>query len=263
MTIMAETVINHNWADPYSDEYRPEIIQLIEDVAANKVERSKEVWHINVEFEDIVSELYAHLLTKPALLTDNKFPSKILHNVASDYCFKQRTDQGATILGTDTLHGMLQDFNNLPSQIYKVLYGPVFAKAGKPAGTYLEIIEQEYKYKNKVVGASQRKTLARAVSRLVEVYSGIMVGTPESYEALIYSSNMPIYTMAETEETFEDPSFAPFIGLYHCSNKHQYRINTGAKPENRRIGLRTELGYYTCRCGEILYLDSREVVDEE
>lgn len=261
---MTETNTSNNfgWVDPYSSEYRPEIIQLIENVASSKSKLARNVWHIEVDSEDIVSELYAHLIAKPALLTDGKVPSKILHNVASNFCFKQRTDQGAAIVGTDTLHGILTDFNNVPSYVWEVLYGPVFIKAGKPAGSYLEAIEQEYKYKNKIVGASNRKTLSRAVTRLAEVISGIMVGTPDSFTSISDRPGMPTYSMEETED-FEDSTLAPFVGMYSCIEGHIYRINTGAKPDNNRIGQKQLLGYFTCKCGNILTLDSRVSVGDE
>jgi len=255
--VMTDSKVNNSWADPYSTDYRSDITQLIENVATSKTTLAKNVWHINVEREDLISELYCYLLSKPSLIEDGKVPSKILHNRASNFCFKQRLDKGAAIVGTDTLHDMLLEFNKLPTYILDVLYGPVFAKAGKPVGTYLEIIEQEYKYKNKVVGASNRKTLARAVARLAEVISGIMVGTPDSFNSLTYAANVPSYEMQDNSDDSLDSTFAPFTAIYTCTNNHSYRINTGAKPDTTRIGQNHLLGYYKCKCGEVLELDSR------
>lgn len=257
MTIMTERTNNFGWVDPYSEDYRPEIIQLIENVAVSKSQLARNVWHIEVDPEDIVGELYAHLIAKPNLLLAGKVPSKILHNIASNFCFKQRTDQGAAILGTDSLHGIMQDFNSMPTYIREIMYGPVFAKAGKPVGSYLEAIEQEYKYGNKIVGASNRRTLARAVTRLAEVISGIMVGTPDSLAVIENSPGIPTY-LDEADEDFEDPTFAPFTGIYYCDQGHKYRINTGDKPDNNKIGKKQLLGYLTCRCGNTLTLDSRD-----
>lgn len=254
---MTETKISNNWADPYSDDYRPEIVQLIENVASNKAQLARNVWYINIDREDIISELYVYLFSDPKLLENGKIPSKILHSRASNFCFKQRSDQGAAIVGTDTLHGILTDFNNLPSYVREVLYGPVFAKAGKPAGGYLEIIEQEYKYKNKIMDRVKKQTLARAVTRLAEVISGIMVGTPDSFNTLSQTPSIPSYEMEESTEEYEDSTFAPFTAIYTCSNGHQYKINTGAKPDTTRIGQRYLLGYYSCRCGEVLELHTR------
>jgi hypothetical protein len=261
MSIMTETANNFGWCDPHSADYRPDIVQLIEDVAANKVDTARKRWQINVAFEDLQSELYAHLLTYPKIIEGGKFPSKVLHNEAAKFCFKQRTDQGAAIIGTDTLHLVLTDYNNIPDYIYKILNGPVFAKAGKPAGKYLEVIEQEYKYSNKIVGTSNRKTLARAVTRLAELISGVMVGTPDSFTHIANQPGMPTY-LDECEDFYEDATSAPYVGIYYCNKGHGYRISTGAKPENKKIGQAKLLGYYTCRCGNILTLDTREVIGE-
>jgi len=242
-----------SWCDPYSDNYRPEIVQLIENVANSKASLSKSVWQIEVDKEDIISELYLYLFSDPHILSNGKIPSKILHSRAANFCFKQRADQGAAIIGTDILHNILTDFNNIPSYIHKVLYGPVFTKAGQPDGSYLRAIEQEYKYKNTIVGSSKRKTLTRAVVRLAEVINGIMVGTPDTIDSLMTTPYTPTIQEPETE----DKTFKSFDGLYMCNQGHKYRISTGAKPDNKKIGKREHLGYYTCRCGNVLELDTR------
>lgn len=243
-----------SWADPTSNNYRADVVELIHNVAENKAAKARSVWYIEVEQEDIVSELYAHLFAKPSLLVDNKFPSKNLHNVAADYCFKQRKDQGAAAIGTDALHEILTDWNTIPQYILNIMYGPVFAKAGKPSGGYLKALEEAYRDKDY---SGYRLTVPRALKRLAEVLSGIMVGTPDSLQRLGDDKGIPTYSDPDYDdetEYDEDDTFNPLSAIYMCDAGHEYKYELGCDKAPNKLGQVKIYGYRFCKCGLTLEL---------
>lgn len=260
MTIMTETNTSDNfgWADPNSSNYRPEIVQLIKNVAATKSLWARNVIATEVDAEDIISELYVYLFSDPKLLQDSKIPSKILHNRAITYCFKVRSDKGAAMLGTDQLHEILINWETIPQYILDFLYGTSFPNAGEPAGSYLDAIETHYKYKQKVM---KRNLLSRSLERLAQIIDGVMVGSPDSFSRIELNPNVPSYTDSHfADEIGEDPdpTFKPYSAMYGCLGGHLYMVNFPKKPKGYRIGTKTEYGFRYCKCGELLELCTPE-----
>jgi hypothetical protein len=202
---------------------------------------------LSIDVEDVASELYMVLLARPALYDYPLFKTlSILKGEATKYVNDQRRQVGGFFTNPEALISILADWRSegLPTSVSDALYGPVFVKAGVPAGSYLQAIQDAY-----WDGAMPARRsaadfrLRRAVVRLTEVLSGVMVR-----QVCLDEAEQLSYLLPEGDDDLPDATFNAFDCLYVCEAGHLVKVRVAVdKPQ--RLGTPKVYGYRNCPCG--------------
>ncbi|MFY1660896.1 hypothetical protein [Micromonospora sp. WMMD1274] len=247
------------WADPQSPDYQPDTVALVKNVAKVKASKARYEWNIDIEYEDLLQELYLYLFTESKAVRNGKVSAVILHARAADICYRRRLQESTSIIETDELYSILTQWNAMPRYVRDALYGPVFSRAGK--GRYLQLIEYVHQYGGNyaLMPSADKKAYRRAVVRLAEVIAGVMCGKPGSLSALPQDVADPDQELealiAEQASESEDQTFSPWRGLYACEAGHQMHAALGSEPTGKTIGTKRGIyGVRHCSCGERLTL---------
>ncbi|MGW5578726.1 hypothetical protein [Micromonospora chokoriensis] len=237
--------MNCNWADPYSDDYRADLVSTIEKVRDLVAALSRNEWNAPVEAADLESELYLFLFRKPTLL-DAKQSTLFgtLYRHATDLCFRQRKQAGAVLIGRDALGAILREWNSMPNYVWEVVHGPTFSKAA--GGRYLELLTQVYRDKCNpfLMSHADKMAILRAMDRLIEVLADVMCGKPESFDIAKHDqAEELVYLPLDGDETFIGHQ-----GNYRCAEGHEITVRLGKKAP-KRLGMPTVYGHRHCACG--------------
>lgn len=214
---------------------------------------------IEVPEEDIASELYMVILARPEL--KDYFLGKalsILKAEAKVYICKQRDQRGGFFTSPALLTSLLRNWrvDGLPASVQWCLYDAEskFADDGIPAGSYRQVIEDAY-WGGLMPDprSAQGKKLKRAVARLAEVLSGVLVGPVRQLEENDYEVALEY---DEGSSDYEDLEFSAgsFGALYSCPSGHINKFYLAAQPPELIGSVRGVYGLRYCSCGEVLKL---------
>lgn len=211
---------------------------------------------LSISLEDVASELYMVILVRPELHTYPLFKSLgILKGEATRYVNELRNQEGGFFTSPESLVDLLfcwRSEGGLMPSVRDALFGPVFARAGSPAGSYRDAIVQAYR--DGLVPparSSEGKKLKRAVVRLSEVLTGVLVGPVKSLDE--HEVEVGLIEDCYSYAGYEDSSVGSFGAIYVCSSGHLTKLALAVDPPEV-IGMPRVYGYLNCSCGEVLKL---------
>jgi hypothetical protein len=253
---------NSHGADRNHEDYRADLVKVIETVRDYIFWKAERDWNLNLEIGDVENELYAFMLSRPSLINAKlSTVGGTLTQHAKDWCTRMRRQEGALMLGSEALGEILREWHSMPAYLWDVVYGETFSKAA--GGRYLALLEHVYRDSRdrldmtpeerldpigtmrRLLPAADRKALTRALQRLTEVLSDVMCSRPGSFDPLKHdrATEQP-YEPLDDDETFQGHQ-----GVYCCGRGHEISVRLAVKPP-KRLGMPKIYGHRHCACGD-------------
>ena len=236
----------------YSPFLGSDLARGLSRIAVSKARYALTDFGIEVAAEDIASELYMEILSRPELKTWTLSKALgVLRAEANIYICKIRDQRGGFFTSPDLLVRELKAWHTegLSHTVEWCLYDPesVFADAGIPPGSYRQVIQDAYW--DGIFPAPGRpagKRLNRAVARLSEVLSGVLVGPVKALDVEAHDLEDDPYLELE----FDADAAGVFDGLYSCTAGHTSKFSLAVEPPKTIGSPRGVYGLRFCACGK-------------
>jgi len=212
-----------------------------------------------IEAEDVASSLYTYCAGRKVPAGKLK---AILIGQGTEIVFAEQNQRNGYIYGVDNLVHDLTVWGRtgfIMKTLEDALYGARFKNAGLPAGSYFEIVYQTFHSGRMPKGNSaEGKKLTRAINRLAEIVSEVMVGNGGRVSFETVEGEL---TLEEVYLEYEDVERQVHESWWICEAGHRRLLQTAVSPNlfpnKGRLGTRTH-GYRHCCCGRELHLDTTE-----